>query len=356
MQRKRNNSYLILRTLIGFLFSIIVVMSPALTSNGWADELLQANQDVSDFESIHGEERNVKDDGLPMFKAGEEPSRRPEDRTAARLFYDRMVYIMGNLRNTQYVHTSEKVMNEDEGIYNYDCSGFVGEFILKQASRKHYRDLVDNAERFHNDSRPRAWGFYDYFREILGDDAVENNNDYWYVFISYKNIQPGDIIVARYDTDWRDFIIGECGKASTGHVMVAWSVPDDEPEIEDEFSIYVIDSSGSGHGEDTRKTDFDNVYDEDGIGKGKMWFGYNYRDRPIYYRWSEYNGCKYTLDFMDSNCGNESHDTNYCPGEGDHNHKYFERLEGIIMARPIFKRNWRRNLFTRQEGIGSILK
>ena len=129
--------------------------------------------------------------------------------------------------------------------------------------------------------------------------------------------------------------------------MVAWSFPDDESENEDEFSIYVIDSSGSGHDDDTRKTDRDNVFDEEGIGKGKMWFGNKDRNRPVYYRWSEYNGCKYTLHEMTSNCGYESHDTNYCLGWGDHNHKYFERLQGIIMARPIFKRNWRRNLFTR---------
>lgn len=79
---------------------------------------------------------------------GERPAHRPEEGTAALLFYDRMVYIMGNLRDTEYVHRLNKVMNEDGGIYKYDCSGFVGEFILQQTLPTHYHDLFDNAKRY----------------------------------------------------------------------------------------------------------------------------------------------------------------------------------------------------------------
>jgi len=279
-------------------------------------------------------------------------SHRPAEGTAARLFYDRMVYIMGNLRDTEYVHLAEKVINEDDGIYKYDCSGFVGEFILQQTLSAHYQDLFDNAERFHSvadsiaDKRPRAWGFYDYFKEILGDE-VENSNAYWYVFKSYEKIQPGDIIVAKYHEDWQKYLKDEkeCASVSTGHVMLAWSFPVISTVNTDEFWIYIIDSSGSGHGKDTRKTDYDNVNDEEGIGKGKMWYGFNTKTttdgkeyhRPIYYRWSAYDGCKYTLHSMTSNCGYETGDVYYCPGDpySSLNHKYFERLQGIIMARPV---------------------
>jgi len=336
---------IVLQAGVIFLMAIMFILMsfpPALRA-GWADDvkqelLLQQSEPVidSDYELIYEEDAENTDEGLPLYLGIR--FHRPTAGTNARLFYDRLVYIMGNLRDTEYVHASERIMNEDEGVYKYDCSGFVGNFILKQVLPDHYQDLVDNAERFHNDSHPRAWGFYDYFKEILGD-KTENSNDYWQVFKSYDQIQPGDIIVAKYDEDWRQDMIDTCGHASTGHVMVAWSFPVKSTANENEFWIQIIDSSGSGHSKDTRRTTYDGVNDITGIGKGKMWYGYNSKTtlagknyhRPIYYRWSKVHGCKYTLTSMITNCDG----THLCPCKNcSYKAKYYQRLQGIIMARP----------------------
>jgi hypothetical protein len=344
MQRQIMRLDLFFVLFVGFFISIMAIIGPASAFAGWADDVKgmllegqvdQSNED-SDFELISEEEGNVTDEGVYLPTTGDRVHR-PDENTAARLFYDRMVYIMGNMRDTEYVHHKDKVMDDDEGVYKYDCSGFVGEFILKQVLPNHYQDLVDNAQRFHGDSHPRAWGFYDYFEEILGV-SDENTNAYWYVFKSIEKIQPGDIIVARYDDCWRTFMIKKnCEHISTGHVMVAWSFPVISDCADNERWIYVIDSSGSGHAKDTRRTTYDDVNDETGIGKGKMWYGINEDDkRPIYYRWSKSKcegGCKYTLYSMSTNCDGE----HYCPCSGcTYKPEYYERLQGIILARPVF--------------------
>lgn len=340
--------------------SVILSFPPALQA-GWADDVkwelwwLQGNPAAanvdsaadSDYESI--DDDGAETEGLTGEDEDADPSpdqaeartpHRPAAGTAARLFYDRLVYIFGNLRDTEYVHASGRTMDEDEGVYKYDCSGFVGDFILKAVLPDHYQDLVDNTKRFHPDSHPRAWGFYDYFREILGDKA-ENSNQYWQVFRAYENLRPGDIIIAKYDEDWRQDTISRCGKASTGHVMVAWSFPVQSTVNDNEFWIQIIDSSSSGHGSDTRRSTYDGISAADGIGKGKMWYGYNSRtaadgtsyNRPIYYRWSKVHGCKYTLVEMTTNCAGD----HYCQCDGcSYKPEYYQRLQGIIMARPIF--------------------
>lgn len=294
------------------------------------------------------------------------PAFRPDAQTqpAARLFYDRTAFILGNLRQTEYVHYSKvedgqavvlREMDEDRGIYKYDCSGFVGDFILKQALPRHYADLQQGSARFHpEDSRPRAWGFYEYFEDLL-ENPPRGGSPYWKVFTSMEELQPGDIIVAKYDETWRAETISIFGKASTGHVMVAWSFAVPSTVNEGEYWILITDSSGSGHHKDTRRTTYDSVPSTTGIGKGKMWFGVNADKRPVSYRWSSVDGCNYTLrgDACDchTRCHCEGHgcdggDTSRSPcddGTRDldedcvcaPNSQHYERLEGIILARPI---------------------
>jgi hypothetical protein len=280
---------------IHFRKFLLVVALTSIGLNGCGHTIdkksSMATTDISDYEQIYEEadaetsSSGTQDDLLSETAAGR--SYRPAEGTAARIFYDRLVYIMGNLRHTHYVHYKDKQLDEDESIYKYDCSGFIGEFILKQALPKQYKNLSDNAKKYHDEKHPRAWGFYDYFDKILaGKD--ENRNCYWHVFKSIEKIQPGDIIVVKYDEKWRKSMIDHCKHASTGHVMTAWSYP---VKSGDEYSIYVIDSSGSGHAGDTRRTKFDDVTAESGIGKGKMWYGINSQDkRPVYYRWSSSTG------------------------------------------------------------------
>jgi len=80
---------------------------------------------------------------------------------------ERLTYINNNLESTRYVHSADSVMNEYTGTYDYDCSGFVCEFGIRECLPEHYQDLYDNK----TNSRPLAKDFYDYFRNtILGAD------------------------------------------------------------------------------------------------------------------------------------------------------------------------------------------
>ncbi len=258
-------------------------------------------------------------DEIPLLAA----STVPDPNSASYIMVGRIDYILHNMKETQYVHYCGHVMNEDKGIYKYDCSGFVGDFVLKQVLPAHYDDLMEASKRLHpGDNRPRAWAFYDYFRELLGDDdSVETT--YWKVFKSIDEVRKGDIVVVRYDDEWRQERIDADKSASTGHVMVAWS--DAIQAGDNKIKIKITDCSGSGHYNDTRPVDENNYpsyyhpVNSSGIGSGWMWYGISTLGdrRPYKYQWSSSTGKEYTLRSLKPN------DSKY------------GRLEGIIMARPI---------------------
>lgn len=289
------------------------------------------NSNILDREAL-SDERYTDSKDYPLRGQETDKTRWPAEGTAARKVCDRVFNIMSNLRETGYVHYQNKTMDEENGIYKYDCSGFVGEFILKYALPDHYKDLVENMKKFSRDERPKARDFYDYFNQILSK-KIENRNTYWHVFTSMEKTRPGDIIVAKYDEQWRKSMIRKCKSANTGHVMIAWSYPVFSGR---EYSLYVVDSSGSGHGDDTRKSLYDVVPGTGGIGMGMMWYGVNQKERrPVYYRWSSSKGCRYTLRDTKTNCDGQEKDLCCVGRDCDHPQSYYQRLEGIIMARPM---------------------
>jgi hypothetical protein len=290
----------------------------------------------SDYELLP--EAPASEDGEAVLPAASEPLR-PKEGSAARAYYDRLAYILGNLRETAYVHAAGRILDEDAGVYKYDCSGFVGDFILKQVLPKHYDDLAANAAKFHADAHPRAWGFYDYFKDVLGGKD-EASNAYWEVFRSFAKVRPGDVIVVKYSEDWRRKVIKKCGHSSTGHVMTAWSLP---AKAEGGYLIEVADSASSGHGRDTRRTGAAKCRHSgflgckccakdavNGIGRGRMWFGTDKDGAAVSYRWSGTKGCKYTLESLETNCDGDG----FCSSDDGRQAAYYRRLEGVLMARP----------------------
>jgi len=289
------------------------------------------NGNVLDRETL-SDKRDTYNKDYQLGDRETDKTRRPDEGTAARKVCDRVFYVMNNLRETGYVHYRHKIMDEENGIYKYDCSGFIGEFILKEALPDHYKDLVENMKKFSKDERPRARDFYDYFNQVLSE-KTKNRNNYWYVFTSMEEVRPGDIIVAKYDERWRKSMIRKCKSADTGHIMIAWSYPVHSGR---EYSLYVVDSSRSGHGDDTRKSLYDIVPDAGGIGMGMMWYGVDQKElRPVYYRWSSSKGCRYTLRDTKTNCDGQEKDLCCVGRDCDYPQSYYRRLEGIIMARPV---------------------
>jgi len=244
----------------------------------------------------------------------------------ANILLEREKYILSNIEVTKYVHSADSIMDENKGIYNYDCSGFICEFALKKCLPNHYQDLYDTFQEFHPaDTRPRAWSFYDYFRDILGAnydaDDIETctvQNEYWKVFTSIDSVQKGDLLISRYHDDWRTWYHAENGSwPSTGHVMTVWSSPLKVDGSDYEYDLKIMDSTSSPHGRDSRAYSSSSA-DGSGIGYGWMRFKVSSHasKRPYQYKWKPTSDNYYTL---------------YSSGSTT----TYNRIGGIIFARPV---------------------
>jgi hypothetical protein len=91
------------------------------------------------------------------------------------------------------------------------------------------------------------------------------------------------------------------------HTVLNWS-------SKDHYKIKVVDSSSSGHDDDTRDTISDGVSGEDGIGTGDMVFTADDDGRVDGYYWSKNVEGKW-----------------YSRWDGPYS--YHQRLEGVLFAR-----------------------
>ncbi|MBN2772132.1 MAG: hypothetical protein JXR90_15680 [Spirochaetes bacterium] len=234
-------------------------------------------------------------------------------------------FILNNMVYTKYVHSSEAFLDEKNGFYLYDCSGFTCEYVLKFAIPSHYQDLYNVYPTYHPaDTRPRAWSFYDYFRDILGpgydpqiDSTCSAQNSYWKVFTNIDSVQKGDIIAVRYHNDWRSWYHTTYGDwPSTGHIMTVWSAPLLTDTANNVYMIRILDSSNSGHGQDSRDLTSVSI---DGSGYGYGWMLYKcssyISNRPFEYKWTPSSTHWYEL---------------YNASTTD-----YTKIEGILFARPI---------------------
>jgi hypothetical protein len=252
----------------------------------------------------------------------------PND-SARKVLANRLKHVWRNITETEYVHSGNSVVDEMNGVYMFDCSGFICEVLLKEALDDHYDDIyaywethkasiVDTNGMPMNSIRPLAGHFYDYFRDDILESAevLSASNDYWYVFQDINELQRGDLIVARYHDQWRiDYT-----NRTTGHLMIAWDVG--ALDGANNSVVRVFDSTESVHtaAEDTRaQNNPPNAIGQTGIGSGLMTFkvSTNGKNRPYQYLWSTTSANWYSL----------------YDGESPDN---YNRLEGIILARPIF--------------------
>lgn len=253
--------------------------------------------------------------------------------SASAKFTNRAINVWKNLKRTKYVFNKEHVIDEKNGIYKYDCSGFIAEILLKEALPNHYNDIKNNMKNVksikggnQNMYRPLVASFYDYFRNdvLESPKKISVSNKYWKVFTSIDSLQKGDLIVARYNDKWRK----NNKNSTTGHMMIAWDIK--KSDKKNQYIIQVLDAAASGHtkSEDTRYVNSVPVAEKrkgknSGIGFGKMIFkvGNNERKRPYAYKWSLASKSWYNL---------VKGDKIY-----EKNGKRYDRLKGIVFARPI---------------------
>lgn len=173
--------------------------------------------------------------------------------------YEEATRIFETMHETHYDHHSS--IDEKQGYYSLDCSGFVCHILQKKAPMS-LRVLPVDKHHTH----ARAQNFYDYFKSLQNVSSQKE----WMPILRIKDLEEGDIIAWKYDPSLQ--------KKDTGHVVIVQQKP-----LLEEGNLYrirVIDSSKGKHANDTR------AKEKDGIGSGDMWFRVDESDYPIGLYWS----------------------------------------------------------------------
>lgn len=230
--------------------------------------------------------------------------------------------ILNSIVKTTYAHhkTVTGGMHTDTGHYSTDCSGLAGYAVYSGLSKEHFNQIDEDRHQHKNANRPLASDFYRFFeKQSSTNDSTEQC---WIKVDKLTDTQPGDIIVSKYDHGKQCY-----SEKSTGHVMFIDSHPvKSTVHGTDQYWVHIIDSANDGHDDDTRDSGDYKSYDckhKDkpcGIGRGKIWFGVNDDEEPIYYRWDspKTEKGKYCI------CGDDD-----CDDDNKNS------LQGLTIGRPV---------------------
>lgn len=135
------------------------------------------------------------------------------------------------LRQSDYQHTTK--VDAAAGRFDYDCSGFV-DYTLGQVAPAALAEIPASTSA----GRPLAQDFEAYFSRLGAGDS------HWTRVPTVTQIRPGDVVswLVSPDVQSRD----------TGHVMIAASTPEPDPQISGAYRLQVIDSAASPHADDSR--------------------------------------------------------------------------------------------------------
>jgi hypothetical protein len=178
--------------------------------------------------------------------------------SASRIVYQAK-HLLSNLKLTHYSHNTN--VNENSGLYILDCSALAC-YILSRAAPASLASVpVDPTHR-----HAQAKNFYDTFSNAPTNSAKSG----WQRIIRLMDAEPGDLIAWPKDPVTQ--------KGNTGHIVVLLEKP--VKEKDGAIRIIALDSSRSGHAQDTRKKG------TSGVGFGRMWFRVNETGSPIALHWS----------------------------------------------------------------------
>ncbi|MFA9391189.1 MAG: hypothetical protein ACERKD_15375 [Prolixibacteraceae bacterium] len=315
------------------VFKLIFLLLLILDSGCSSEEIKPATTFSTDYELIEEET-----DSLLLMAGSMAINLEKIDADFARTkMVNRCIDVWNDMDTTKYVHAKDKVIKS--GVYKFDCSGFAGEIVIKTVLPDHFDDLDKHRGTIVDTSgisnlhitRPLAGSMYDYFRDtiLMDPDNLVKTNQYWKVFTTIDSLERGDLIIARYNDNWRV----KQKNNTTGHVMIAWEIA--SVNSLNEVNIQVMDATSSGHTSaiDTRSSWKHPVAEKikgsngechnSGIGFGKMTYkiSNNEHRRPYAYTWSLKNS--------------KSKWYNLYTGDDISEGSNYDRLEGIIFARPL---------------------
>jgi hypothetical protein len=171
-------------------------------------------------------------------------------------------FIVNNLQQTDYTHIEN--IDPDLGIYDCDCSGFVG-FVLEDIAPDYYAMIPKEV----NQLRARAFEYYDFFISLTTEPTSN-----WQPLFFLRDVRPGDVIA------WR-FVEIETGH-DTGHVLFVAEAP---VIIDDDiFAIRVYDSAADSHSHDTRGNNEGEF--KSGVGSGIINFKVDDTGKPVEFQFT----------------------------------------------------------------------
>lgn len=156
---------------------------------------------------------------------------------------ERVARIAETLRDSKYNHAT--VVDEREGRYEFDCSGFVTWVLRRTAPGAHAALLSRSLKQ-----RPLA---RDYYWEIAKAPAGEKTPRGVRRIPRVAEAEPGDIVAWLKPAQLRS--------PHTGHVGFLLERPRPVPELEQAYVVRIADASSYQHDEDDR------------LGTGRTGFG-----------------------------------------------------------------------------------
>jgi hypothetical protein len=200
---------------------------------------------------------------LPQPPVAADPPKAGEDAQAgqgARLLDGEAHRQLRAMVSTAYQH--ETFVDEAEGIFRFDCSGFLGYALGKSLPTRL------QAVRRASVARPLAKHYHAFFAAL----PEAGGRDGWSRVTRASDLRPGDVIA------W----LKPVGLASrnTGHVMIVRAAPTRSTTRRDELLVQVTDSTASPHGGDTRAPS------EHGLGSGTIGLLVDAKGAPVGYRWN----------------------------------------------------------------------
>lgn len=174
---------------------------------------------------------------------------------------------VSNLRYSTYKLGGSKI-DTSHGIYIVDCSGYV-DHTLRAVYPNAFFSLVNSSGA----EKPNTSHYYNFFKNL-----ADESNEYWSKIDDIQQLQPGDILVFRYNKQRR---------RAGGHVMVVMNKPVQDG---DAYLVSVADSASSGHSEDTRQGS--------GVGIGTLLLKVNPKTgQPSAYAWKVGSPWKSNVSF-----------------------------------------------------------
>ncbi|MGA2784465.1 MAG: hypothetical protein ABSF09_07190 [Candidatus Bathyarchaeia archaeon] len=175
---------------------------------------------------------------------------------------DAAEHVLSVMKVSRYQHATQ--VDETNGIYNFDCSGFV-DYLLQQTLPDALAVIKYHPNRL---NRPYHQDYYHFF----ASRGLIDNSGEWHTVRDPSNLLPGDVIAWLRPSDNHN---------GTGHVMIVRSNPTVDSKRSNEISVQIIDSTRSHHAFDSR------VNGANGVGTGTISLVMNTNGNLVGFRWRD---------------------------------------------------------------------